>query len=87
MNTGREASRSTYSNETAVGVLVVQDGSPVIGVVLLELASRASGYLREIETGVHGQVKADAESQYQWSMGDDSGLTHSKKRIVRERSK
>lgn len=47
-----------HPDEASVGVLEVHNSGPVVGLVLLELARRASGDFRKVEIGVHGQVEA-----------------------------
>jgi hypothetical protein len=79
-----------YANETAVAGLEVEDGCPVVGVVLLELTSRASRELGEVVGGVHADVEGissndlmDVTRNLAWShqrvetLGDETRATES----------
>jgi len=48
----------THAKEAAVGVLEVHDCGPVIGLVFLELASRASGSFGDINARIHADIEA-----------------------------
>lgn len=58
-------------------MLKVHDGGPVVRLVLLELAGRASGKLGQVVVGVHGDVEGVTTNDLMDVGGHTAGINQS----------